>query len=221
MDDLKIDIPQKNLIVTTIIDGLRDAIISGKFKPGERLKESEIADQLKVSRSPVREALRSLELDGIVELVPWKGAFVRKITRKEVTDLYEVKEMIEGFAARRIAENGSAQDILELEEIWKQMEILVNKNIDEYLKENSNFHKAVVSKSQNKKLEQIYLSLLGPIELFRSFGIRQEFRLEESFLRQHLSIVEAIKSKDGNTAEKLSREHVQGGRDHILSLMRK
>lgn len=222
MFNFDIEINEPKRLIDQITSGLRDSITSGKIKPGEQLKEMEIADALKVSRSPVREAIRILNLEGLVDIFPRRGARVHQITLEDVTDIYQVREMIEGFVCGLSAEAMKNEDLAEMEKCWGLMEIhSKNGNLDDYLEASTNFHNKMITSCGNKRLEAIYQGLLNWFKLFRSFmhtGDTRRTRATSS-LFEHRAIIDALKDRNKDLAEKLSREHVQKGRDNLLKIL--
>jgi len=223
MFNISIKINEPKRLIDQIASGLRDSITSGRLKPGEQLKEMEIADLLRVSRSPVREAIRILNLEGLVDLFPRRGARVHLITLEDVKDIYQIREMIEGFVCSLSAENMQEEDIAELEKHWGLMEVhSKNGNLDNYLEASTNFHNKLIASCHNKKLETIYQGLLNWFKLFRSFihtADIQKTRASSSLL-EHRAIIDALKDRNKDLSEKLSREHVQKGRDNLFQVLK-
>ena len=219
MADFSFKVYEPKLLVDQIVEGLRKAITSGRLKPGEKLKEVEISKTLGVSRSPVREAFRILQVEGLVDIVPRKGVYVHQITRKDVEDIYQLREMIEVFAGRLSAENMTDEDIAELKKLWSKMKSLAKKEeLNRYLMASSDFHNKLIACSRNKRLEAIYYGLRNSINSLRYIVHRTNERMDSS-IREHQAIIEALKARDKDLVEKLSREHVRKGRENLVRIV--
>jgi len=219
MADISFKVYEPKLLVEQIVYGLRKAITSGRLKPGEKLKEIEISRSLGVSRSPVREAFHILQLEGLIDLVPRKGAFVHRVTMKDVEDVYQLREMIEVFAGRLSAEHMTDEDIAKLEELWLRMKDLAKKEeLRRYLMASSDFHNKIVACSGNRRLEAIYYGLRNSIDSLRYLVLRTNERRDSS-LQEHRAIIGALKARDKDLVEELTRGHVREGRDNLIKIL--
>jgi len=218
MVDFSFKVYEPKLLVGQIVEGLRKAITSGRLKPGEKLKEMEISKSLGVSRSPVREAFRILQVEGLVDIVPRKGVYAHQITRKDVEDIYQLREMIEVFAGRLSAENMTDEDIAKLQKLWSKMKSMAKKEeLKGYLMAGSDFHNRLIASSRNKRLEAIYYGLRNSINSFRYIVHRTNEPMDSS-IREHQAIIEALKARDKDLVEKLSREHVRKGQEKLIKI---
>jgi DNA-binding GntR family transcriptional regulator len=193
---------------------LREAIQRGELKPGQRVMEVEVADWLEVSRTPVREALRRLESDGMLVLEPRNGLVVASMSRQAMLELYVMREVLEGTAARLCARNASDLEIMELEELVKREERLQG-NYDALARHNRLFHEAVHRGAHNRYLEKSLSAvndsmwLLGKSQMLipeRAIGAKVE----------HNAVFEAIRSRDADAAETTARQHVRSARERRL-----
>lgn len=195
------------LQVTNLI---REAIISGKYKPGQKLSEALLSEDYGVSRTPIREAFKQLSMEGLVEIKPRVGTLVSKPSEKELTELFAVKEVLEGLAAKLLAEKGSASEILELEDSVRSMEkAYETSDYDMFIKANHKFHKCIRSGANNTKLSFLLNTLLNQVSYnsYVHLSIEQPKRLEQSIL-EHKKVLNAIKSCKPDEAEQYMREHV-------------
>ncbi len=219
MIDLLVKIQEPKLVVSQVADGLRELITSGRLKPGEKLKEFEISKSFGVSRAPVREAFRILELEGLLDLIPRKGAYIHKITDEDVKEIYQIREMVEGFAGYLATENMTDEDIAEVERLWLNMKSLTGSgDFENYLSASSDFHNKIILCAQNQRLVEIYHGIRATVKFLRSYILSSGKRLDSS-LSEHQQIVQAIKKRDKDLVEKISREHVRKGRENFMSLI--
>lgn len=186
---------------------LRERILSGDLKSGERLNEVKLAEQYGISRSPVRESMQVLAGEGLVRLVAGRGAFVGGLDADEVRELGQVREAIECHAARLITERASASDIDELE---RSIDALEDTKPDE------DFHSALLRLSRNSRLEQLGRSVAAQLRLARSRSAQRPGRLAEA-AAEHRVIVDAIRSGDVEHATAAMRDHVAAATESAAS----
>jgi len=190
----------------TITIFLREAILSGRMKPDERINEKEISERLNVSRSPIREALRTLAKEELVTISPHKGAVVAGISATDLKDTYEVREMIELFAVDLI-ERRRVTDFEELRESLDfDTEELKQRDFDEYLNQVRRFHLALVKTAGNAKLCQLYETLHNSLLRYQRVGATVVGRLEHS-VADHRSILDVLSQRNFKDAKKLLRKH--------------
>lgn len=155
-----------------VFETLREAIINGTLKPGERMMEIQLAEQLGVSRTPVREAIRKLELEGFVVMIPRKGAYVAGISLKDIADVFEVRAAMEALAAGLAAERITAEELEEMERLLVRIGEHIEANrLEEVVEMDTLFHEALYKASRNLKLEQILQNLREQIQRFRSTSL--------------------------------------------------
>jgi DNA-binding GntR family transcriptional regulator len=205
-----------------IASSIRDSIIEGKIKPGERLMEPEVAKTLGVSRTPLREAFLQLESEGFVKVFPRKGALVTETSLKDAEETYVIKGALEGMAARLSAQNISEQEIETLTELNDKMEEIAQSSERDYklfLEINARFHQKIYSASGNGKL-------IKTINLLRNQTLRYNFiflsllsHLEES-VEEHYSILDALKNHDADEAERLIKNHSETARRALCDYMK-
>lgn len=192
-----------------IFNRIRDDILSGNYTPGEELKEATLGKQLGVSRTPVREALRQLDLEGLVEIAPNRGAKVIGISRKDVEDIYHMRTRLEGLAARKAAEQIKEEELAELEEVILLSEFHVKKpESKQMVRLDGRFHEIMYRASGSRMLEHVLTDFLHYVKMARSHSVKTEHRAQES-VKEHKRILEAIRQRDGDLAEQLANEHIQ------------
>ena len=195
---------------------LENDILNGKYKPGENLIETKLSDELGVSRTPIREAIRQLELEGLVQTIPNKGAIVTGISSKDIEDIYILRTMIEGLAARWAAENITSTELKALEETLELEEFYTQKNdVAQLLKLDSKFHEILFRASKSKPLMITLTMFHHYIQRARTTSLEISGRPYDSFV-EHKAILQAIKEKDAEKAEKLTTEHIKNASMNLL-----
>ncbi len=187
---------------------IQEDILKGCYKEGEELRELTLSKELGVSRTPVREALRQLELEGLVNIIPNKGAYVQGINGKDVKDIYIIRSLLEGLCARWATEHMGKEQIDRMEEIVLLSEFHLEKGDDEQVvKLDGEFHKLLYEAMDSRILEHIMTELHQYVKMARKTSVGKADRAEKS-VREHKGILEAIKKKDADYAEKLANAHV-------------
>ncbi|WIF96003.1 GntR family transcriptional regulator [Caminicella sporogenes] len=204
-----------------VFEYLRNSILNGELEPGERLMELQLAEQLGVSRTPIREAIRKLELEGLVEMIPRKGAYVADLSIKDVLDVLEVRMFLEGLAAYLAAERMSEEEIEELKSILEKFENSIeSKDREEMIKLDKQFHDKIIEGSKNSKLMQIVQGLHEQFQRFRVIYFN-EYSEHEQLLKYHQAIVEAISKRDCEKAQEYAQTHIAMIEESILSWKKK
>ena len=197
-------------------ENLRRSILEGKLKSGQRLMEVQLAEQLGVSRTPVREAIRKLELEGLVVMLPRKGAYVANISVKDLMDVLEIRASLEGLGASLAAERRTEEDIKNLEEIEEEFEqAVITQDIDMLLKKDIEFHECIFKAANNKKLEKMINTLWEQVQRFRITYV-SDSNASLSLIDEHRIILNAI--KEGNVADgkKAAIEHIEKAEQFML-----
>ncbi len=191
-----------------VFNQLREDILNGKFSANEELKEIQIGKMLGVSRTPVREALRQLELEGLVNIIPNKGAYVTGISSEDIHDIYVIRSYLEGLCAKWSCRHATEDDIRTLEEIICLAEFNATKNRYEQMAElDSKFHETLYNACGSKMLRHILRDFHQYVESVRKQTLSRSERACAA-IEEHKSILEAIKNRDEELAEKLSNEHI-------------
>ena len=194
-----------------VFQKIREDILTGVYKEHDELREVSIGEELGVSRTPVREALRQLELEGLVTIVPNKGAYVTGITPQDVHDIYKIRSLLEGLCARWATEHITGRQIEELEEIILLSEFHLRKKSAEQAEQVSEldgkFHKVLYEASNSRILEHVLSDFHKYVQMARQASVTREHRAEKS-IKEHKEILEAIKQKDADKAEQLANEHI-------------
>ena len=202
------EVTDKYTLRGRVFHRIREDILSGKYNENEELKEATIGAEFGVSRTPVREALRQLELEGLVKIIPNKGAYVTGISDKDTRDIYIIRSYLEGLAARWACERISEEEIESLEEIVYLSEFHAKKKHYEQLVElDTKFHESIYRACGSKILEHELTTFHHYLERIRKESLKREERALKSN-EEHMAILEAIRKRDGDLAEKLAHEHI-------------
>jgi DNA-binding GntR family transcriptional regulator len=208
--------------------GLRRMMSRGELRPGSRLVNRPLARSLKVSQTPVREAIGRLVAEGVAEIVPGAGAFVRQVTAGDLAQLYDLRELIEPFAAAAAARNASEAQVAELAGVCAEWRRLASGRAagaglaDRWNDGEEQVHGLVLAASRNRFVKSFAdnLRLLtGAFLVQRRLPRLLTARSMKVALREHEQIVGAIRGRDAGAAEELMRRHVRNGREHVLALM--
>ena len=200
-----------------VFKAIENAILNGEYKDGESLSELKISKELGVSRTPVREALMQLELEGLVKNIPNKGAVVIGVTEQDTRDIYEIRVRIEGLAARLAAEKITEEELKALEKLVELQEFYLMKNDTEQLRElDSEFHRIIYDASRSRPLRFMLSNFHNYIRKARAASVRTAGRAEKT-VAEHRAILGAIKAGDGGLAEKLTAEHITNAEENLFS----
>lgn len=202
-----------------VFETLREAIINGNLKPGERLMEVQLAEEMGVSRTPVREAIRKLELENFVVMIPRKGAYVSGISLKDIADVYEVRAALEFLAAGLAAERITEEELEKLERLLIAVAEAAERNdLNEWVQKDTEFHDIIYKASRNDRLVQIVNNLMEQIHRFRSTSLAYPGRMKIA-VEEHKKIVEAISERNIPLAQSLAQEHVENAENSMLEAM--
>jgi len=194
---------------------LRGAILSGRMKPGQKINEMEIAGKLNVSRSPLREALRTVAQEELVTILPYKGAMVAEISLRELKEIFEVREMIELFAVDLI-ERYAVTDFDEMRRsVDLDLDQLGQLEIGEYLNQVTKFHLALVGTAGNAKLREFYQVLSNSLIRYQCIVATAPDRMQQS-IKEHKRVVDAFCRGDFKEAKELVRKHLEALQLKIL-----
>jgi DNA-binding GntR family transcriptional regulator len=192
-------------------------IRAGKLKPGDRLVETELATRLGISRTPVREAVRRLESDGLVVHQPRLGATVRKLDYLEITELYEMRGVLEGTAARLAARSASQIELEELEAINREMRAATD--VRQLYEANRQFHGVLLSAARNRFLVKSVEAVQKTLLILGSSTLEESRRAAGAF-EEHEAILTALKKRDGDAAEASMRAHIEAAHKARLRQLR-
>lgn len=202
-----------------IADELKHLIYTGEIEPGERINEAALALRMGISRGPIREAIRILAGLGIVTSVVNKGVFVRKITVREMLEIYELRALVFGFAAQRAAENITDEHRAEFQRLLTKMDEATEANDSgHYYDLNLDFHALILRLSGNGRAQLAYIDYVNELHLYRRRYFNAPGNMRKSNA-EHRLIYEAIASGSASKAKTMAERHVLAGRQRLLSLL--
>lgn len=199
---------QSQALYMQVADRLRDQIYQDELKPGDAIDEMALCERYGISRTPLREALKVLDSEGLIELIPRKGSFVRRMDIDELNELFPVMAVLEGLCAREAVDHCRVQDLKQLNTMHKKLESYAAEgNIDAYYEQNFVFHQAVQDLSGNKWLQRIIGDLRKVLRLARHMQLTIPGRLQAS-LEEHQNIMQAFNQHDPEMAEQCMQDHL-------------
>jgi DNA-binding GntR family transcriptional regulator len=208
-------------IQARVTEQVRTQIIDGTLAPGDGLSEFALAEEFGVSRTPVREALKQLQTEGLVIIRPRVGTFVATPSRREIQELFHMKELFEGSAARLLAQRGEVPEVAALRQnVINADAAVASGDAQAYAALVGEFHDLIIRGSDNTKLETHYRTMMNQLAYPRLVmtSLSKPGRLAESE-DEHHRVLELILAKDGTTAERVMREHVRASQQALLDAM--
>lgn len=192
-----------------VADRLRSQIYRHELRPGDAIDEMAMCERFGISRTPLREALKVLSSEGLIELIPHKGSFVRSMDIAELNELFPVMAVLEGLCAKEAVKNCGADDLRRLEDMHERLEVhAAAGDIDEYYEQNFVFHQAVQDLSGNSTLQRLIGDLRKILRLARHMQLTIPGRLAES-IAEHREIMVAFRKHDPELADKNMQAHLQ------------
>lgn len=202
-----------------ILETIRDAILKGSLKAGEKVSEPELAERFGISRTPIREAFRQLETEGYLTVIPRKGAVVTALSERDVEEYYDIKSVLEGHAARMAAERLTDKDLEKLEAINARLERLADEgDVKNFFRVHNEFHETFIRAAGNDKLLECMSQLMMKINRLRMASLSLPGRMKIS-VEEHRKIIEAFKTRDGERAYQLVSNTAQIGGQILLQSM--
>jgi len=207
------DQKKENKSLTSLIfDKIREDILNDKYKTGEKIVEAKLADELGVSRTPVREALKQLELDGLIDNIPNRGVVVKGISKQDIEDIYTIREAIEGVGVRWAIERMEDEVLESLKEIYELMEFYTfKKDVDKIFELNTKFHETIYHATNSRYLEQILTDFQLFIKSTRNKSLHSDGRMDEA-LKEHKIVLDAFLARDADAAVEATVKHIRGSR---------
>ncbi|GHS99730.1 GntR family transcriptional regulator [Synergistales bacterium] len=221
MADTAISIEALKPIRELVYDYLRDAIGSGEIAAGERLNESELAAKLNVSRTPVREAVRMLESDGLVQAVPRRGVIVHDFDISEIIEIYMIRQALEVLAIKSAARRATSEEISKMREYLRESEACLAKgNYEGYFEVTELFTNAVIEAGKMPRVTQLISTYREHLKRYRKITLSDATRRSEA-VSQHFAILDAVESRDAELVGRLVFEHLEGAMDVFRRIHKK
>ncbi|MDO4285676.1 MAG: GntR family transcriptional regulator [Eubacteriales bacterium] len=215
--DVKQEVSDKYSLRGRVFHKIREDILSGKYKEHEELREVAIGEELGVSRTPVREAFRQLELEGLIQIIPNRGAYVTGIQEKDVHDIYMIRSRLEGLCARWATEHITQEQLGEMEENVYLAEFHASRgHLDQIAALDNRFHQILYDACQSKMLEHLLIDYHEYVLRVRRRTLSTAERAAASN-QEHRAIMEAIREKNPDLAEKLADEHMKNAYNNIVA----
>jgi len=204
-----------------ILETIRDAILKGALKPGEKVAEPELAERFGISRTPIREAFRQLESEGYLTVIPRKGAVVAALSEKDVDEFYAIKSILEGYAAELAATRLSQKEIEKLQAINEKLRNLAAEgDVKNFYRAHNEFHDLFIKAADNQKLAELIQQLGMKFLRLRMASLSAPGRMNIS-VAEHERLIEAFKMQDGHLAESLVKKTAAIGGRVLLEMMTK
>ncbi len=219
-DNLQIQMNDFLPLRDVVFNTLRQAILTGELKPGERLMEIHLANKLGVSRTPIREAIRKLELEGLVTMIPRRGAEVAQITEKSMSDVLEVRRSMDAFCVELACDRISSEELEKLEKACNAFaEAVETKDIRKIAQEDVALHDIIVRATGNLRLVQLINNLSEQMYRYR-FEYLKDISRHQSLIVEHRMIYEGIKEKNKDVACQAAKLHIDNQKQAIINQIR-
>ncbi|MDO5345096.1 MAG: GntR family transcriptional regulator [Lachnospiraceae bacterium] len=214
-DELQLQMNEYLPLRDVVFQTLRQAILQGYLQPGERLMEIHLAQKLGVSRTPVREAIRMLELEGLVIMVPRKGAIVAEITVSDLEDVLEVREALEELAVKKACQNMNEEQLERLKQAAKRFSDSLEKDLLASAQADVEFHEIICEATQNKRLVQILNNIREQIYRYRLENLKDRSS-HANLVEEHTAICRALEERSEEKASEAIRIHIEHQKSSII-----
>lgn len=219
-DKLQVKLDEFLPLRDVVFNTLRQAILTGELKPGERLMEIHLANMLGVSRTPIREAIRKLELEGLVTMIPRRGAEVAQITEKSMSDVLEVRRAMDALCAELACERITEEDLERLKEACGQFEQATGtKDVKKIAQADVELHDIILQATGNSRLIQLVNNLSEQMYRYR-FEYIKDISQHERLVEEHRMIYESLVNRDRERAAEAARTHIDNQRKAIIHQIR-
>ncbi len=219
-DNLQVTMDEFLPLRDVVFNTLRQAILTGELKPGERLMEIHLANRLGVSRTPIREAIRKLELEGLVTMIPRRGAEVAQITEKSMSDVLEVRRALDALCVELACDRITEEELESLKQACEGFEQAVKtRDVKKIAQADVAFHDIIVKATGNQRLVQLVNNLSEQMYRYR-FEYIKDFSQHERLVDEHRIIYESIVNKDKETASTAAQTHIDNQKRAIIKQIR-
>ena len=203
-----------------VFDTIKNKIIKGEFKPGQRLVASDLAKEMDVSRMPIRESLAKLESIGLVELIPHKGAIVNELSAKDYVEIFHIRSALEGLAARLACPNLTEEDIEIMRAANDKVRKMMDKDDVEFQRVNRVFHSTIWKRTKSSRLQELLSNLYSEAAQYRHMVVIRPGRMKKVF-EEHEAFLDALIKRDAYMAEKMVKEHYESTLTWLIKILNK
>ena len=202
-----------------VFDVLMNAIMLGQLSPGERLLEVQLAEEMGVSRTPVREAIRRLELEGFVVMVPRKGAYVAGLSVADVEAVFEIRTALETLAVRLAAQRMEAEDFRQLDELAAKMKDTWQEgNVENWVTLDASFHELLYKFSRNERLVQMMNNIMEQLSRYRIISLANK-EVRHNSLSEHEAVMDALRRHDSEAAAEAAAQHIINTKQSLIDIL--
>lgn len=203
-----------------IYDTIRQRIERGEYEPGRRLIANDLAVEFNVSRMPVRESLARLASTGLVELIPYKGAIVNELTAEDYMEIFHIRSVLEGLAARLACPYLTDDDIEKMRAANDEVRKMMDKNDVEFQRVNREFHSTIWKRTKSKRLQELLSNLYSEAAQYRHMVVIRPGRMK-SVYEEHEAFLEALTKRDSLLAEKMVKNHYESTLEWLIKIINK
>lgn len=220
MEELKLEVESFKTVRDAVFETIKKNILSGYFKPGERIVESQLSERMNVSRTPIREALRRLEVENLVENLPRKGVIVSSLKESQIVEIFHIRGALEGLASSLAIDNLDEELINQLQECIDKMSLAVKAGqIEKQIEYNTQFHEYILRKTNSPMLINMLQNLKDQIQRYRYQSLSLEGRPEIS-LMEHRDILKYMRERNKEKTEQYIRNHIKKAGEALLQKYR-
>ena len=205
-------------IQESIYNELKQRIVTGVYKPGMRLIANDLAEEFNISRMPVREALTRLGTTGLVEVIPYRGAIVNELTLEDFVEIFHIRSVLEGLAARLACPNLRDEDLERMRQANEEIREMISENDVEFQRVNRIFHSTIWERTKSERLISLLSNLYTEASQYRQMVFIHSERLSKVY-EEHQSFLEALCRKDAQNAEKIVRDHYEKTLQWLIELI--
>jgi len=218
-DTSKAEVSTTSVSSALVLRKPENAILSGYFKPRERLVERDLLAHFDVSRTIIREVLKMLEAKGLVRITPYRGAIVVDLTAEEVEEIFFLRQKLEAIAARLVVENITRVEIQRLKKLCKELEKHLSKKTDQMIEKDNEFHRALFQASENSHLNEMIDHLSTKVHMVKFNAWSLPNRIEHS-ISEHRAMIAALERRDAEAFEKLVIEHLLFSKNSYMAQLK-
>lgn len=219
-NDFEVNINEYLPLRDVVFNTLRQAILRGELEPGERLTEIQLANKLGVSRTPIREAIRKLELEGLVLMIPRRGAEVAEITEKSLRDVLEVRASLEELSVELACDRITDEQVEALKDAAKEFEhVLGSRDVTKYAEADVKFHDIIYHATDNQRLVQLLYNLREQMYRYRVEYLKRK-EVHPALLAEHQRIIECLEQRDKEAAKATIRMHIENQAKKVTDTIR-